>query len=1431
MVQRAGTVFHGTVGQSSAQVIDGSLRFVTGSNRHLKRTPTTAGNGRVWTWSGWCKRQDLGSFRRLFEAGADTSNFTTITWQGDNDSIELMSRTSGSNKFRVKTARLFRDLSAWYHVVVSMNILNETQTEKCKIYINGNRITAFDDNTQQNEDETISFVNSTNGHFVGTANNISSSLEGLLSQVYLIDGIELDPSYFGFTDPLTNTWRPKKYTGNFNYVSPSDQVDYESGFDGQSMQAVDSTWLPFSGNTANNGFSQSKDTTCTYTAPGSGIAYTSTIRLFVKTGSGGANNLTIDGSSFTPDTGVGNNTGAWNDISSVVTGNLLNTIVTTRGSGGRNSYWSAIEVDGEIITHLQPGFNGFYLPLDGNSPIGQDRSGEENDFTPVNVGGSNSIEKATGAFPILNTINGGKVATAGVRTDSAVGAAATCLLALPLNDSITNLDVSHLVDSKATENTVTVTNVSPGLTGAAGDNFYGASYDFNGSNDELSFSVTNNGPFFLQSDFTMECWARIAGSQTDDRYFMQLAAGTATNSQGSWYLRINSSKFEGIIVNGNTQHKTISAENYTADKWTHVAYVREGNEQRLYVDGTLSATTSHTALPNINDSSSLSIGAAFGSNNHIDAQIQDVRVYTGVAKYTESFIPASTNPDIVPDTPSGVSLSSNLAKITNGSVNFDGTGDYLQIPNHADLRFGSDAFCVEAFVYYSETSGNGTIAGLWNSGSNRRSWLFQIESDQRRLRGFFSNDGSTVTQVNGSTGQMSRNAWHHVAFTRSGNDFRIFLDGVEVGSATSSNSLFDNSDDDIGVGSAQGGASSDPITGFISDVRIVKGSAVYTSDFTPPAAPLTNITNTKLLCSQSTVSATAADVIPTGSITANGNAVVTTFSPFNTDISAVRGQECNYATLNPRNRRSNAVLSNNNLSWTCDNSDSGTVLATEVVNSGKYYWEVTVDNGNRFHAGVHAGPGAQLATNDAGITAFDWAFRTDGAKVHGGAESTTNFFSVTGIGNVIQLAYDGDGGNLWFGANGHWFEGNPSALSGPSYTGVTSTGGISPMLNRRTNDNGASINFGQKPFKYAPPKGFQTLNSANIRSEIEVRPDQYVGIVTYRGTGATQSITGVGFQPDLVWTKQTDGTNTHALYDVVRTPPNVLYTSEQNSEESNAGYLTQIDPDGFTVGSADLSNVNNGSFVAWCWKAGGAAVSNTNGSVNSTVSANQDAGFSIVSYQASSGSSIGHGLGEQPAFMLIKNRDADGDWFVYHKNGSGGDLGSDEGLNFNNQDAKFTSGSNTFITAKNSSTFTVGSSSIVQNGSDDFIAYCWHDVPGLQKFGMYTGDGTTDGPYINCGFRPALLWVKNTSSGSTDWVMLDTTTSVINPMFRRFAANQQTAQVSDSSTNAQFDFYSNGFKSVGGDGTFVNTSGDNYIYCAWAETPTNNLYGAQANAK
>ena len=1301
MVQRAG--FHGTLGQSSAQVIDGSLRVSDGSSGQTLSRTATSGNRRTWTWSAWLKREQLADKQTFMFAETDDSNQTSFGFNhsGATPKSGFYFRTeiSGTTVNATLHASL-RDCSSWYHVVVACDTTQSEADDRVKVYINGTLQTwSTSPGMGQNADLQINH----NVQQQLFAQDGVADLDAKVTQVYLLDGTAVGPGEFGFTDPLTNTWRPKKYTGS-----------------------------------------------------------------------------------------------AW-------------------------------------------GTNGFYLPLDGNSPIGKDMSGEGHDWTPKRFG-SAALDKATGAFPIRNTTNGGKIAAVGTRDDAN---ASNLVFALPFNDRAH--DVHHLVKGSGSAKSITTNgNPSPSFTKS---NFYGGSFEFDGTGDYLE--TANNTDFqFGTGDWTIEFWWNGSASGS---YTAIITTLVSSDEAGTWRIGTRFNSTNKLYFSRGTGSGFTDVQigvDVNDSEWHHIAFVRSSGTLIPFVDGV--DRTAALESGSLSDSNTMTTTNAvkIGYNQRDDAYItgclSDLRVYKGVAKYTENFIPASTNPFIVPDTPSGVSLSSTLAKITNGSVNFDGTGDYLQIPNHADLRFGSDAFCVEAFVYYSETSGNGTIAGLWNSGSNRRSWLFQIESDNRRLRGFFSANGSTVTQVNGSTGQMTRNAWHHVAFTRSGNDFRIFLDGVEVGSATSSDSLLDNSDDDIGIGSAQGGASSDPITGFISDVRIVKGSAVYTSDFTPPAAPLTNITNTKLLCCQSTVSATAADVIPTGSITANGNAVVTTFSPFNTDISTVRGQESNYATLNPNNRRVNAVLTNNNLTWTCDNSDSGTVLATAVVNSGKYYWEVTVDNAHRFHAGVHAGPGAQLATNDAGITAFDWAFRSDGAKVHAGAESSTNFSNVSGIGNVIQLAYDGDGGNLWFGANGHWFEGNPSALSGPSYTGVTSTGGISPMLNRRTNDNGASINFGQKPFKYAPPKGFQTLNSANIRSEIEVRPDQYVGIVTYRGTGATQSITGVGFHPDLVWTKQADGTNTHALYDVVRTPPNVLYTSEQNSEESNAGYLTQIDPDGFTVGSADLSNVNNGSFVAWCWKAGGnkntfsiddfgyataAAAGLNGGTITPTgASVGTEQGFSIISYtgNATNGATFSHGLSSTPKMYIIKDRDSDSNWFIFNSN-----LPTNQNVYFNAQDAGFAAGGFAGASATSSLIqLPTGGSNTVNESNKKYICYAWHDVPGLQKFGMYTGDGTTDGPYIDCGFRPALLWVKNTSSGSTDWVLLDTTTgSDINPMFRRFAINQQTAQVSDSTTTAKFDFYSNGFKSVGGDGTFVNTSGENYIYCAFAETPTNNLYGAQANAK
>ena len=234
-------------------------------------------------------------------------------------------------------------------------------------------------------------------------------------------------------------------------------------------------------------------------------------------------------------------------------------------------------------------------------------------------------------------------------------------------------------------------------------------------------------------------------------------------------------------------------------------------------------------------------------------------------------------------------------------------------------------------------------------------------------------------------------------------------------------------------------------------------------------------------------------------------------------------------------------------------------------------------------------------------------------------------------------------------------------------------------------------------------------------------------------------------------------------------------------------------------------------------------------------------GFSIIQYQApTEGDVVPHGLSQKPSFMIIKNMDASGDWFVYHhKANSGADMTSSQGLNLNNTGALFSSGSNTFITDKDSSTFTVGSSSIVRSGTNDFIAYIWHDVPGLQKFGTYINPSSTEGGFVELGFKPAVLIFKcavniSSSSGAGDWIIKDTTRSPIN---NPSDGNTLVLNVTNdedgyyTASQAAVDILSNGFKIRHNNSSPGGDPGRLYVYAAWAEAPSINLYGGQSNAR
>ena len=327
------------------------------------------------------------------------------------------------------------------------------------------------------------------------------------------------------------------------------------------------------------------------------------------------------------------------------------------------------------------------------------------------------------------------------------------------------------------------------------------------------------------------------------------------------------------------------------------------------------------------------------------------------------------------------------------------------------------------------------------------------------------------------------------------------------------------------------------------------------------------------------------------------------------------------------------------------------------------------------------------------------------------------------------------------------------------------------------------------------------------------KPSEYFNTKLYTGNASTQSITGVGFQPDWVWIKNRSITADHKEFDAVRGVTNALITNSDVAEFSQSG-LDSFDSDGFTVGSHVGCNGNGNSIVAWNWLGANGTASNTDGSITSTVSANTTSGFSIVSYTGTGSSmSVGHGLSQKPDIVIFKNRDAVVNWGVYT------DLidGSYDFLYLNETNAKGDSGSY----SASANTFSFSASSTVANTSGEkVIGYCFHSVKGFSKMGTYTGNGSTDGPFIYTGFKPAwVMWKKY--NNIEDWEVADNKRLGYNPSNYKLVPNSSSAE----STSIRLDFLSNGFKirSLGGP---INASGDSFIYMAFAENPlvgTNNI--------
>ena len=420
----------------------------------------------------------------------------------------------------------------------------------------------------------------------------------------------------------------------------------------------------------------------------------------------------------------------------------------------------------------------------------------------------------------------------------------------------------------------------------------------------------------------------------------------------------------------------------------------------------------------------------------------------------------------------------------------------------------------------------------------------------------------------------------------------------------------------------------------------------------------------------------------------------------------------------------------------------------------------------------------------------------------------------------------------------HLFFYKNGSSQGTAYTGLTN-GPYFPAVGNAGGTTNVIANFGQRAFAYTAPTNYQPLVDTLLTAPLVAKPNTLMDVALWTANGSSQSITGLGFQPDLVWAKSRNtGATPHLLVDSVRGVNQVLSSHSTDSEQDYStigGCISAFNSDGFATGGNSDIATNNRTFVGWAWDAGeGSAVSNPDGSITSQVRANASAGFSIVTYtgNGTGGATFGHGLGVAPEMLIFKTRGVADDWRVYHKQ-----LDASAPANYylilQSTNAKSGNQGTSFMnsTAPSSTLVTLGTDSAINGTGRTMVCYAFAPVVGYSSFGSYVGNGSSDGPMVWTGFRPRWVLIKDTSNGTNrHWIIIDSTRSFSNESASESVLFADNAS-SESPANDDFgqfasknalDLLSNGFKvreSNTAAYTQANLSSNTYIYAAFAERP------------
>jgi hypothetical protein len=354
-------------------------------------------------------------------------------------------------------------------------------------------------------------------------------------------------------------------------------------------------------------------------------------------------------------------------------------------------------------------------------------------------------------------------------------------------------------------------------------------------------------------------------------------------------------------------------------------------------------------------------------------------------------------------------------------------------------------------------------------------------------------------------------------------------------------------------------------------------------------------------------------------------------------------------------------------------------------------------------------------------------------------------------------------------------------------------------------------------------------------------PELFHQVKLYTGNYDTNAITLDGtenMQPDWVWIKERSSTSDHSLHDSVRTSTKIVKSSTNAAEitrdvASGAPSITAFNSDGFTLGANNGVNENSQTYVAWCWKAGGSASSNSNGGISSSVSASTTAGFSIVTWTGNgSDATVGHGLSSAVQMYAVKNRDDAADWRI-GQTVAGNTMTAGNGYYMEWNDTKASTNPGSAVTwgstptAPTASVFTVGSNNAHNGSSDNMLAYCFHSVQGYSKIGQYVGLNSSNGNFVYLGFRPKTIFLKRVDSAG-DWRLYDDQRDGFNQKNDYLEINTNVVE-SDTDSGSSWDLLSNGFKFYTSEAEFGGSG--TYFYMAFAHSPLVNSKGVPNNPR